>query len=141
MSKYSTAYTQALSQIFSVIIGRSIDLGRLNENVEKSNKTIETKIIEAQESLTHTAQVINELNELIDSNQKELERVRSEYEHINKLNKVSLEEVEPFLTELDNTLRSSSKRNHIISFFISLLFFLMGAIFGPIIYNFFVNLF
>ncbi len=135
------AQTEAISQLFTILIGRSVDLRKLNENVEKTNKTIETKITEAQESLANTSQVIKELNELIESNQNELEKVRTEYEHINKLNKVSLAEAQPLLIELDKTVKKENKKNHLISFLISFLFFLAGAILGPMIYGYVINLF
>lgn len=135
------AQTQTISQLFAILIGRNVELRKLNENVEKTNKTIETKIIEAQESLANTSQVINELNGLIESNQKELEKVRTEYEHINKLNKLSLAEAQPLLTELDKTVKKENKKNHLISILISFLFFLAGAILGPMIYGYVISLF
>lgn len=136
----SRSQTQVISNLFGFLVGASKDLVSLNEKVEKTNKSIEVKIDEAQESLVKTSQVINELNELIEVNQKELQNVRTQYEHIAQLNEVSLEQARPLLKELNTTLKKDSRKNHIISFLISLFFFVCGAIFGPAIYDYFIGL-
>ena len=132
---------QVISNVFLAIIGKNIEISKLNENVEKTNKTIEKKIEEAQESLVNTSKVINELNELIANNQKELKFVQSEYERFAALKKLSLEEAGPLLNEIDSTLKKDTKKNHFISFIISFIFFLAGALFGPWIYNLFTGIF
>lgn len=136
-----TAQNELLSQFFSLITGRNSGLEKLNESIEQTNKSIEDKIEEAQQALITTSKVINELNELIDINQKELKRVKSEYEHINELNEISLDQAKPLLKELDSTIKQDSKKNLWISIAVSFIFFLAGAILGPIIYDVFISYF